>query len=266
MYMNSKVQSSLKEVDENYWNEVGQDYDNEIFSVLANDCKDIIASRISQFGSKKSVACDFGCGVGKFLPILSDNFGRVYAVDISDVCLEQARDNCGELANVTYSRVDLAAEGVKLKKVHFGLNVNVAIMPSEEIRAAVFKTISRHLYKGGHLLLVVPSLESALYADFRLVQWNLRAGLRGDEAVSELEESGDGMEGSLRQGIVEINGVPTKHYLKEELLAMFATGALEVVSIEKVEYLWRTEFEQPPRWMKEPYPWDWMTVLKKVKS
>ena len=264
--MGSEPQNAVKEVDEHYWNAVGQDYDNEIFSVLANDRKDIITSKISELSSRESIACDFGCGVGKFLPILSENFRYVYAVDISDVCLEQAQDNCGELTNVMYSRIDLSEEGVKLEKAHFGLSVNVAIMPSEEVRAAIFNTISKHLYRGGHLVLVVPSLESAMYANFRLIQWNLRAGLRGDEVVWELAESGEREEVLLQQGIVEITGVPTKHYLKEELVAMFEKGAMDVVSVEKVEYLWGTEFEQPPGWMKEPYPWDWMAVLRKVKS
>ncbi|MHC4396814.1 MAG: methyltransferase domain-containing protein [Planctomycetota bacterium] len=262
--MNGKLQTTaLKEVDESYWNQVAQDYDNEIFSVLANDHKNIIASKISHFGSKTAIACDFGCGVGKFLPILSKAFRCIYAVDISEVCLEQAQDNCQHLRNVIYSRIDLSAGETKLKKAHFGLSVNVAIMPSQVQRTAVFSTISKHLYRGGHLLLVVPSLESALYADFRLVQWNLRAGLTGADALSELAEPAQVADRSLQQGIVEINGVPTKHYLKEELLAMFENSPLGVVSIEKVEYLWATEFDQPPGWMKEPYPWDWMAVLKK---
>ena len=111
--MGSESQNAVKEVDEHYWNAVGQDYDNEIFSVLANDRKDIIASKISELSSRESIACDFGCGVGKFLPILSENFRYVYAVDISGVCLEQAQDNCGELMNVMYSRIDLSEEGVE---------------------------------------------------------------------------------------------------------------------------------------------------------
>ena len=261
--MNGKAQTAQKDMNEKYWDEVAQDYDVEIFSALANDCDDVIASRIAQLGSKQLVAYDFGCGVGKFLPMLAANFRHVYAVDISNVCLAQARENCADFENISYSKVNLCRDTVKLKKAHFGLSVNVVIMPSEKKRTAILNTISKHLRKGGHLVLVVPSLESALYADFRLIQWNLKAGLRGAAAVSELEKAGEEANSSVRQGIVEIEGVPTKHYLEEELLAIFEHMPFEVLFIEKVEYPWRTEFDQPPKWMKEPYPWDWMVVLKK---
>ena len=253
-------------MDEKYWDTVAADYDGEIFSALANDREGVIASKICEFSRPKAVACDFGCGVGKFLPILSENFHHVYAFDISKELLDQARDNCKELDNVTYCKEDLSKAGLKLQTINFALSVNVAIMPSEKIRAAIFKTISKHLCEGGHLLLVVPSLESALYADYRLVQWNLKAGLKGAEAISELAEADGDDSVSLRQGVIEINDVPTKHHLAEELEAMFRDRPFNVLSIEKVEYPWNTEFDRPPRWMKEPYPWDWMVVLQKVKS
>ena len=264
--MNNKTETALKQMDEKYWNEVAQDYDVEIFSALANDCDDAIASRVTQLGSKHLAACDFGCGVGKFLPMLAANFHHVSAVDISNVCLDQARDNCKDFENISYCKIDLSRNTAKLKKVHFGLSVNVAIMPSEKKRAAIFNTIAKHLYTGGHLLLVVPSLESALYADYRLVQWNLKAGLTAAKAASEVKGAGEEANSSVRQGIVEIDGVPTKHYLEEELSAMFKGGPFAVLLIEKVEYLWTTEFDRPPKWMREPYPWDWMLVLKKIKN
>ncbi|MHC4913113.1 MAG: class I SAM-dependent methyltransferase [Planctomycetota bacterium] len=261
--MGNKAQTISKIMDEGYWDKIAADYDGEIFSVFGNDREEMIASKIREFGSKEGTACDFGCGVGKFLPIMSKNFGRVYAVDLSSKLLSQARENCEKLKNISYIKEDLSKAGVKVGAVDFALSVSVAIMPSTVKRSGIFKTITKHLRKGGHLLLVVPSLESALYTDFRLVQWNMRSGWTVDEAVLELEEADEGG-ASLRQGLVEIEGVPTKHYLQEELLAMFEGGALEIVSVDKIEYSWKTEFDGPPRWMSEPYPWDWMVVLRKT--
>lgn len=170
----------------------------------------------------------------------------MYAVDISNKLLNQARDNCKESDNVTYLKIDLSKKGVKLKALDFALSVNVAIMPSEKKRSTIFKTISKHLCKGGHFLLVVPSLESALYSDFRLVQWNLKTGLTGAKAASELEGKEDGGNALIRQGIIEINNAPTKHYLKEQLKVLFENGPFDIVSIKKVEYYWDTEFERAP--------------------
>ena len=247
-------------MDKKYWDNIATDYDAEIFSSLANDRDDVITSTITQLGRENAIACDFGCGVGKFLPILSESFRYVHAVDISDKLLDQARSNCEELTNISYHKMDLSESGSELPRVNFALCVNVVIMPCYETRKKIFQTISQCLQKSAYLVLVVPSLESALYADFRLLQWNRKAGLSEDEAVRELEDDDNS---SIMQGIIEIDGVGTKHYLKEEIKAFFADISLDITSIEKVKYSWNTEFENPPKWMKQPYPWDWLTVLKK---
>ncbi len=250
-------------MDEKYWDTIGVDYDSEIFSSLANDRENLICSAIDKFGSNKAIAADFGCGVGKFLPVLSENFQHVYAFDISKALLEQAQKKCKKLDNITYSKEDLSKTNLKLEKVDFAVSVNVAIMPSRKKRDCIFNAVASCIRSGGHLLLVVPSLESALYADFRLIQWNLKEGLSSAQAVAELKDS---TALSLRRGLIEIDSVPTKHYLKEELVAIFEKRPLDVVSIEKVKYTWKTEFDSPPKWMKKPYPWDWLIVLKKTKN
>lgn len=251
-------------MDEKYWDKIAADYDGEIFSALANDRNDVIVSYICQFASKQAAVADFGCGVGKFLPILAEKFGHVYAIDISEKLLEQAREDCANFDNISYSNHDLSQAGIKLQKFDFALCVNVAIMKSLDKRAAIFATISKHLRGGGHLVLVVPSLESALYADFQLLQWNLKNGLTASEAASSLKQKRTDL--PLRQGIVDIDNVPTKHYLKEELESLFKDQPFDILSIEKVEYSWKTEFEKPPRWMTEPYPWDWLVVLEKCSQ
>jgi len=253
-----------KVMDERYWDGVAGDYDGEIFSVLANDRNEVITSKIREYGDKGKEACDFGCGVGKFVPALAENFGRVWAVDLSEELLEQAKEECGDLENVTYLRKDLSQPKVKVAKVDFGLSVNVAIMGERKVRRGIFRTMKKYVREGGRLVVVVPSLESALYADYRLVQWNLRAKWSMEEAVKEVAEAERGGVGGVRQGLVEIEGVATKHYLAEELAAMFGELGFEVEGVEKVEYSWGTEFSEPPAWMGEPYPWDWLTVLRKT--
>jgi SAM-dependent methyltransferase len=244
-------------MDEKYWDAKTADYDGQIFSCLANDRNGLIAEYIRKFKANSGTACDLGCGVGKFIPLPAENFKTVHAFDISADLLAQAKTDCGDLPNVSYAKADLAA-GVKLSNADFALCVNIAIMQCPKTRACIFKTIEKSLSPGGRAVVVVPSLESALYADFRLVQWNSRSGYSPKEAAWELEESS-----GIRQGLFDIEGTPTKHYLREEIIAMFEKSSLEVTSIEKVLYDWKSEFEKPPKWMAAPYPWDWLVVLKK---
>jgi SAM-dependent methyltransferase len=252
---------------ESHWDKIAPCYDSEIFDVFANDTNGRLLSHISQFASKKSIAGDFGCGVGKFLPTLSRKFSRVHAMDISGACLKVARLRCGDLTNIEYLRVDLADDSAKIKRVDFALSVNVAIMTCRRTLAGILKKISKSLRPGGHFVLVVPSLESMLFAQFRLMQWNLKTGMTHDQAVSaSIEEAEGSLDLPLEHGMVDINGVATKHYLKEELIVLLKDLRFDIASIEKVEYKWSTEFDQPPRWMKEPYPWDWLVLSKKRKT
>jgi hypothetical protein len=133
--------------------------------------------------------------------------------------------------------------------------------------AGILKKISKSLRPGGYFVLVVPSLESMLFAQFRLIQWNLKTGMTHDQAVSaSIEETESALDLRLEEGLVDIDGFATKHYLKEELIVLLEDLRFDVASIEKVEYDWSTEFAAPPRWMKEPYPWDWLVLSKKRKT
>ena len=127
------------------------------------------------------------------------------------------------------------------------------------MRRGILRTIYRHLAPGGRLLLLVPSLESVLFANQRLVEWNRRLGW------SEAEAQASGMAPSreLMRGLVRIENVATKHYLREEATLLLDESGFAISSCDKVEYRWDTEFENPPRWMKRPGPWDWLLVARR---
>jgi hypothetical protein len=112
-------------------------------------------------------------------------------------------------------------------------------------------------------LLVVPSLESVLYANARQLEWNLKDGMNIQKAMDAGLKSAHKKTGSIGDGLINIEGVTHKHYLREELGLFLAGQGFKVMEIRKVEYRWNTEFENPPRWMKAPFPWDWMAVVEK---
>jgi len=249
-----------------YWNNLAASYEDEIFSVLANDRKKLILKLIKKYGSPVKKVNDFGCGIGHFLPILSANFSKVNAIDISYKFIAKAKNKYKRLSNIEYITADLAKDGLRLEKTHFALSINILIMPSLAIRLRILDVMAKHILKNGHLLLVVPSLESAMLTDFRLIQWNLRNGISPSSAARTsfgMPEKSDSQ--YLHQGIVPIDGVPTKHYLKEELTTILERRKLRITDICKIEYPWTSEFASPPRWMKEPYPWDWLVVAQKTK-
>jgi SAM-dependent methyltransferase len=250
-------------MDKSYWNRMGKNYRDEIFSVSESDKCRVIEKHLKKFSGHNKIVADFGCGIGGFVPMLSGNFRKVYAVDFSSSCLQKAKALNGHLDNVSFHCADLTAGKLSLPKVDFILCVNAIITSSISKRTGILKNISTHLAKGGHLFLVVPSLESALFANFRLIDWNLRDGMSPASAVVGGFDKTTLSPAQIHQGVVEIDHVPTKHYLKEELTAILEGLKFKIRLISKVEYGWDAEFNSPPAWMKSPYPWDWLVVAKK---
>lgn len=248
-----------------YWNRMAASYEAQIFSVLEQDRAGLVAGRVARYGKRTQTATDIGCGIGHFLPLLSGRFRSVLALDLSARCLAQAKARHPHLANVRYRTVDLARPGVRLPRADFALCVNAAIAPSLAHRNRLLDVACRHLRSGGHLVLVVPSLESIFLTDARLIEWNLRDGQRPAQAAGPgFRAHRPAHRPRAHEGVVPIDGVATKHYLEEEVLLLLRNRGMRTLEIEKIEYPWSTEFAAPPRWMKAPFPWDWLFVARKT--
>jgi len=107
------------------------------------------------------------------------------------------------------------------------------------------------------LVLVVPSLESALYSEHVLDYWDETDRKMGKKVPKEKKQ------GNPFEGTMLLDTTPTKHYLKEELHFMLQNSGFEIEEVNKIEYTWATEFTNPPKWLKAPYPWDWLVVAKR---
>jgi 2-polyprenyl-3-methyl-5-hydroxy-6-metoxy-1,4-benzoquinol methylase len=250
-------------VDKSYWNKMGKIYRDEIFSVSESDKSKVIKRQLKKYAKVGGVAADFGCGIGGFVPMMAEHFKKVYAIDFSKSCLQKAQSLHGDLSNVSFHCADLTKPKLSFPKVDSILCVNAVITSSLSKRIGIFKNLSAHVKKDGYLFLVVPSLESACLTNYRLIQWNLDEGMSPSSAIISGFEKPKSPTACLHQGVVEIDHVPTKHYLKEELTVLLEDLDFDIMSFQKVEYRWNTEFDSPPKWMKAPYPWDWLIVAKK---
>lgn len=246
-----------------HWDDLAPRYADEVFNVLANDRRGLIAGAIADAGNPKGLASDLGCGPGRFLPLLAPHFRQVLAVDHSAQLLKHAAAACSAFPNIEYVRADLSKPASRLPQVDCALSVNALLSPSLDLRRKMLDFYGAHVRPGGRLLLVVPALESAHLSRQMLIEWNLRSGLTPSAALrqEQLPPSADEAL-QVRQGVLELGGVPTKHYLREELESVLPMRGFEVEAITKLEYPWTTEFESPPDWLGPPCPWDWLVQAR----
>ncbi|MEE2807861.1 MAG: class I SAM-dependent methyltransferase [Verrucomicrobiota bacterium] len=248
------------------WKGIATNYEENILSVYDNDQDRKIESIIKKLELKKGTAVDLGCGTGKFLPLLSNHFKNVQGCDYSKEMVDVAKKSHQELKNLSISVCDLRKSSSKIKPSDLALCINVILSPSISDREKIWHNVRKSVRAGGYLVLVTPSLESALYSKYRLVEWNIRNGDTSSQALTEGFETTD-KNGRMisRGGIINYGGVPTKHYLKEELMCLADRFGFKIKSSEKITYPWSTEFSSPPKWMKSPLPWDWLILLEKQK-
>jgi len=243
-----------------YWEKIAPTYGDEIFDVLHNDKKALIRSVIKKYASKNKTVIDIGCAIGKWLPVLSPAFKKVYAVDISAKNLDIARQLYPQYKNVTYLRADMSGSKTKVPKCDFGICINAILTPSLKDRTIFFQSLAACVKKGGRIVITIPSLESWFLTSIIQQQFKIDSRL-----FPVTKNSKQALEkwNNIRKGNAEIDNVPHKHYLKEELQLLLANEGFIAETFQKIEYDWDTEFLKPPKWLKEPKPWDWMVVARK---
>lgn len=246
------------------WNKIAATFEEDVLNVFKADKNDIIKKWVRKYAGKNKVAIDFGCGIGRGLPLLSPLFKKVIAVDVSAKCVKTA-----ELLgykNVEFGIADLAGKKINLPKADFVLCTNVAISGSKRRNYQIIKNTLAAVKKGGTALFVLPSQESSSISSWRLLDWWLKEGAEvKDIPSSDLKHLIPRKPSDIRDGIIDTANAPTEHYLLRELYTIFNKPQLAINCIGQVQYNWNTEFNSAPKWMREPYPWDWLVVVKKVK-
>ncbi len=253
-------------MDRSYWEKMAGSYNDEIFDVLENDKKRLIRSAIRGLASPGKTVIDIGCAIGKWLPVLAPLFKKVVALDISAKNLAIARRLYPQFKNVTYVRADMSVKrtndnSYRGHQCDAGICINAVLTPSLKNRIIFFQSLSAFIKKWWHIIITIPSLESFLLTGIIQHQWKIDRSLF---PVSTPAKEAQRKWNQIRQGNVEIDDVPHKHYLKEELQLLLHKEGFMVKEFQKIEYDWTTEFHRPPKWLKEPRPWDWMVVAKKV--
>lgn len=247
--------------EESHWNKIAHSYEEEIFDVFRSDKDKKLQIYFKKYGNPDHVALDLGCGIGKAFPYLSPAFKKVYAVDISDKCLSIAAND--QYSNIEFQKVDLTNPELKLPQADFAFCCNVLLLPDLEKNVSMIKNAHKAMKKNSAAVFVVPSLDSILFYAWRLIEWYKREGVRPEEIPDSELSYFNGTKREIFQGLIRIDGVTTKHYSHPELQVIFRDAGFKILKIDRIEYEWTTEFAQPPGWLKDPYPWDWLVEVSR---
>ena len=107
-------------------------------------------------------------------------------------------------------------------------------------------------------------MESVIHVYQSLVRCSVREKEDRRKAVRDITRLYKKEVLSPVEGIVSIGGTPTKCFTREEISIFLSEIGFTVDDILRVEYPWTEDIDDAPRWLKEPFPWDWLIISRKL--
>ncbi|MCP4266123.1 MAG: class I SAM-dependent methyltransferase [Candidatus Brocadiaceae bacterium] len=241
------------------WNSLAPEFEKHVFEIVSYDMNGILKEQVELVSKENKTAADLGCGTGSLLPHLSCKFETVYAVDFAAELLKVAKQK-NDGTNVQYLSHNLAGVDPLPFTVDVTFSVNTLIGTNNTKRMNMAKSIWRTTKRDGLCFVVVPSMESIIHIYQSLVRCKVQEKIARHHAISTMNRLHKKEVLSPVDGVVNIGGVPTKCYTREEITIFLSEIGFTIERILRVEYPWAEEIDNPPRWLKEPYPWDWLII------
>ena len=243
------LQVRRKDMDKNmggYFFSYANDYQDEFVASCDDDKTGSILKFIEKYSEilkskdQANFAYDFGCGPGLYIKHFAQRFKKVEGCDIADDLIEKATNVfCSQLDNVNLFVHDLTGDEIPTKpqahlaqwrKPTFAVCANVLIAPDLDAREKIFEDDTSNVTESAYIIFVLPSIESALYCNYRILLKPQNETIDEDLIIKDNIPK---QAYKLLRGIVDRDGVPTKHYVKEEAMYWLEKNGYKVWSRAK---------------------------------
>ena len=225
------------------WNRIAKDFEVAVCDVTRSSGQQVAELVRRTHPNQKKTLIDAGCGIGSFTRRFGKRFGRVLAFDFAANMVRRARQRCAAVRNVAWSTMGLEDAATKRGSVGDLIAcLNVITSTDPKLRARQWESLAGLATPGGHVLVVVPSLESARrvakYAD-----------------ADNLVHNSD-----FKTGIVYRGEYQQKHYTRDELRDTLASEGLRSLSLKRIRYAWSDDGVDDPGLAP---PWSWVALARK---
>jgi SAM-dependent methyltransferase len=229
-----------------YWNSAALDFESEVCDITREESADLVKRHVALAKAKRKdpVLVDLGCGVGTFIHRYGRRFESVIGVEFASRIIAQAIARCAKMSNVTWKTMDIPRAAKEIgAKADLTVCMNVITSASAAKRAAIWSSLAHVTRKGGHALVVIPSLES---------EWLVRATTK------------EKLEPVRKGGLVKRDDAWQKHYERAELDRIFTDYGFTVRRVDRATYPWSIEGVRETPARAKNRPWDWMCLGQRI--
>jgi SAM-dependent methyltransferase len=224
------------------WNKLAAEFENSVCDITSTSAPAIEKLVALARPGRRQTLVDAGCGIGTFVERFGEKFGKIVAFDFAHAMVKRARHRCRRFDHAEWHALPLEDAGELFGSIaNLAVCLNVITAPKQGLRERQWQSLGELVKPGGHLLVVVPSLESAEYV----------ASLDSEAFNSSFEEDNE---------MVRRNDTDQKHYSRRELRRTVTNEGFEVISLRKVSYPWG---EDGLELNARKTPWDWACLARK---
>jgi hypothetical protein len=227
------------------WDSLADEFETETCDITREESADEMERfvALARMPKRNAVLVDLGCGVGTFIHRFGAGFSSIYGVEFAPRIIARARERCAAIKDVVWLANDIPLAARKIGAVaDLTVCLNVITSDSAGKRKALWSSVAAVTRKGGHALVVVPSLESE------------------DVVAAEMRDPPERKSG----GLVERDGAWQKHYERGELESLFGSLGFAVKHIDRAHYPWSIEGLRETRARRANRPWDWLCLAQRV--
>ena len=225
------------------WNLLAKEFEDSVCDITATSGDVLEELVLRTRPSRRRTLVDAGCGIGTFIERFGNRFGRLVAFDFAPAMVRRARRRCRELQHATWHSMPLEEAGERIGPIaHLAVCLNVITAPNADLRERQWRGLADLVRPAGHLLVVVPSLESARF-------------------TAELESTAEKLSLGASCDLIRRADTKQKHYSRSELRQQVARQQFKVISLRKIPYPWSEEGLDRT---SGKTPWDWVCLAKKT--
>ncbi len=232
------------------WDRLAKDFEREVCDITRETRTDAIARLVKSLplSPESSVLVDLGCGLGTFLARYGGLFRESIGVEHAPKIIARAKKSLGRRGGLTWITSGLPPAARKIgRRADRTVCMNVITMPGAATREKMWAGIAAVTRRGGHALIVVPSIESD-----RMVE-RIAYGTTRAEAVAAAPD-----------GLVDRGGARQKHFARDELRDVLARHGFHTRKLLRVPYPWQKEGLRKPRGAGARMPWDWLVLAERI--
>jgi SAM-dependent methyltransferase len=240
-----------------FWSDAAQRYEQEFVDPYGAGVRNPLPDALATLAARGSqTVADLGCGIGPLLPMLSERFQQVVAVDFAAGMLSRARERVRAHSNIEFFQRSLTDLSTLPGPVDVAVAVNSLVLPDPAELQQCLASVHALVKPGGSFLGIVPGMDSVHYLTMLLIDRAQATGMPLEAARKNAAMHAEHELYDFNFGEFRYRGLVQHFWQPFEIPYRLRKAGFRKVRVSKVSLSW-DQFRSIRDLSENAPPWDW---------